>query len=191
MHHILRGVEDRLVVIIGPCSVHDPNAAFDYAKRLKCVRQRLKSELEIIMRVYFEKPRTTVGWKGLINDPHMDDSCDMESGLRIARRLLIDINRLALWRKIAFAGATTASFHEAPGRNTIPFAAMGATTSGGKTHLPVRGERGFVVALLAVLEHDRGLRFQDLALGRDDPEMAGKHRFCAEAESSTRAQHFR
>ena len=96
MHRILHGMDDRLIVIIGPCSIHDTKAAMDYARRLVEQRERFKNELEIVMRVYFEKPRTTVGWKGLINDPHMDGSFKINDGLRTARELLTNINELGL-----------------------------------------------------------------------------------------------
>jgi 3-deoxy-7-phosphoheptulonate synthase len=89
VHAILHGTDDRLLVIVGPCSVHDPKAAVDYADRLATLREQLSDRLEIIMRVYFEKPRTTVGWKGLINDPDMDDSFHIEKGIRQARELLL------------------------------------------------------------------------------------------------------
>ncbi len=92
IHGILSGDDDRLVVVIGPCSIHDPKAALEYAGRLQGERVRLRNELEIIMRVYFEKPRTTVGWKGLINDPDVDGSFRINHGLRIARELLMRIN---------------------------------------------------------------------------------------------------
>nr|MCU0925417.1 3-deoxy-7-phosphoheptulonate synthase [Hydrogenophaga sp.] len=88
IHDILHGKDDRLLVIIGPCSIHDPAAALDYARRLKPLRDRYADTLEIVMRVYFEKPRTTVGWKGLINDPYLDESYRIDEGLRIARQLL-------------------------------------------------------------------------------------------------------
>jgi len=93
---ILRGKDDRLLVIVGPCSIHDPAAALEYARRLAAERIRLGGALELVMRVYFEKPRTTVGWKGLINDPHLDESCRISEGLRIARQLLIDLGRLGV-----------------------------------------------------------------------------------------------
>ena len=96
LQRILHGADDRLAVVIGPCSIHDPIAAIEYAKRLKEQRDRHSDTLEIIMRVYFEKPRTTVGWKGLINDPHLDGSFDINQGLRRARGLLLDINQLGL-----------------------------------------------------------------------------------------------
>src|SRR5690606_9330735 len=93
---ILSGQDERLLVIAGPCSIHDTKAALDYAARLAELRRALGDRLEIVMRVYFEKPRTTVGWKGLINDPHLDGSDRIEDGLPMARRLLLDINRMGL-----------------------------------------------------------------------------------------------
>ena len=96
IRRILSGADDRLLVVVGPCSIHDPAAALDYAGRLAVERQRASDTLEIVMRVYFEKPRTTVGWKGLINDPYLDESCSISEGLRIARQLLIDIGRLGV-----------------------------------------------------------------------------------------------
>ncbi|MCX7264363.1 MAG: 3-deoxy-7-phosphoheptulonate synthase [Burkholderiales bacterium] len=93
IQRIMASQDDRLLVVIGPCSIHDPAAALDYARRLKPLRERYAGSLEIVMRVYFEKPRTTVGWKGLINDPYLDQSFRIDEGLRIARQLLIEINR--------------------------------------------------------------------------------------------------
>jgi 3-deoxy-7-phosphoheptulonate synthase len=96
LHNIVHGNDDRLAVVIGPCSIHDIDAAMDYARRLSHVRERLHDDLEIVMRVYFSKPRTTVGWKGLINDPDLDGSFRIDDGLRIARKLLLDVNNLGL-----------------------------------------------------------------------------------------------
>ena len=96
LHRILHGQDDRLAVVIGPCSIHDPVAALEYAKRLVAERERHADALEIVMRVYFEKPRTTVGWKGLINDPDLDESYHIDKGLHLARSLLCDINALGL-----------------------------------------------------------------------------------------------
>ncbi len=93
---ILSGQDPRLFVVVGPCSIHDPAAAMEYARKLKALADELAGQMLIIMRVYFEKPRTTVGWKGLVNDPRMDDSFHIEEGLRLARRLLVDINELGL-----------------------------------------------------------------------------------------------
>ena len=96
LSEIIKGDDDRLLVIAGPCSIHDVKAAREYATKLMALRQAHAAELEIVMRVYFEKPRTTVGWKGLINDPYMDDSFNINDGLRIARSLLCDINQLGM-----------------------------------------------------------------------------------------------
>ncbi len=115
LHAILHGSDDRLAVVIGPCSIHDPAAAIDYAKRLLPVRERLKGELEIIMRVYFEKPHTTVGWKGLINDPDLDGSFHIDKGLRLARNLLLQINDLNLTAAPEVLGVQTL----APSQMTI------------------------------------------------------------------------
>jgi 3-deoxy-7-phosphoheptulonate synthase len=92
--HIMSGQDERLLVVIGPCSIHDPDAALEYAHKLHAQRERFADTLEIVMRVYFEKPRTTVGWKGLINDPGLDESFRIDDGLRMARQLLADINKL-------------------------------------------------------------------------------------------------
>ncbi|HID81506.1 MAG TPA: 3-deoxy-7-phosphoheptulonate synthase [Chromatiales bacterium] len=96
IHNILHGKDDRLLVIVGPCSIHDTEAALDYANRLLAVRERLQDNLQIVMRVYFEKPRTTVGWKGLINDPDLDGSFHINKGLRKARKLLLDLAELGI-----------------------------------------------------------------------------------------------
>jgi 3-deoxy-7-phosphoheptulonate synthase len=130
VHRILGGADDRLVVVIGPCSVHDTNAAIDYAQRLKPVRQRLESELEIIMRVYFEKPRTTVGWKGLINDPGLDASFDIDRGLRIARGLLRDIGDLGVPAGCEFLDTTTPQYIA----DLVAWGAIGARTTESQVH---------------------------------------------------------
>ena len=96
VRQILHGKSDRLLVVIGPCSIHDPAAALEYSKKLFEERKRHARDLEILMRVYFEKPRTTVGWKGLINDPYLNGSFRINEGLRIARQLLLEINRLGV-----------------------------------------------------------------------------------------------
>jgi 3-deoxy-7-phosphoheptulonate synthase len=96
LHRIIHGEDDRLAVVIGPCSIHDIEAAREYAERLAAVRHRLRDDLEIVMRVYFAKPRTTVGWKGLINDPYLDGSFRIDDGLRLSRKLLVDINAMGL-----------------------------------------------------------------------------------------------
>lgn len=96
IHNILNGKDDRLLVVVGPCSIHDPHAAKDYGKLLKTAKDELKDDLQIVMRVYFEKPRTTVGWKGLINDPDIDSSFNINKGLRLARQLLLDLNNMGM-----------------------------------------------------------------------------------------------
>ena len=107
IHAILGGADDRLVVIVGPCSIHDPIAAVDYATRLATLRERLADRLEIVMRVYFEKPRTIVGWKGLINDPGLDGSFNINKGLRLARNVLSAVNNLGLPAGTEFLDMTT------------------------------------------------------------------------------------
>jgi len=130
LHAILHGSDDRLAVVIGPCSIHDPAAAIDYAKRLLPVRERLKGELEIIMRVYFEKPRTTVGWKGLINDPDLDGSFHIDKGLRLARGLLLQINDLGLPAGSEFLDMTTPQYFA----DLVGWGAIGARTTESQVH---------------------------------------------------------
>ncbi|EJC73471.1 3-deoxy-7-phosphoheptulonate synthase [Rhizobium hidalgonense] len=130
IHKILQGEDDRLVVVIGPCSIHDPIAAREYAERLKQQRQRLSDDLEIVMRVYFEKPRTTVGWKGLMNDPHLDGSYRIEEGLRIARRLLLDINAMGLPAGVEFLDTITPQYIA----DLVSWGAIGARTTESQIH---------------------------------------------------------
>ncbi|HLW70445.1 MAG TPA: 3-deoxy-7-phosphoheptulonate synthase [Candidatus Binataceae bacterium] len=127
---MLRGADRRLLCIVGPCSIHDPEAAIDYARRLADLKRRLERQLFILMRVYFEKPRTTVGWKGLINDPHMDDSCDVQAGLRIARRLLLEITRLGLAAATEMLDPITPQYTA----DLIAWSAIGARTTESQTH---------------------------------------------------------
>jgi 3-deoxy-7-phosphoheptulonate synthase len=127
---ILQGRDDRLVVVVGPCSIHDPVAALDYARRLVGLRQRLGDRLEVIMRVYFEKPRTTVGWKGLINDPRLDGSFDIDEGLRTARGLLLDIANLGLPAACEFLDMTTPQYIA----DLVSWAAIGARTTESQIH---------------------------------------------------------
>ncbi|MDK3019674.1 3-deoxy-7-phosphoheptulonate synthase [Pseudodonghicola flavimaris] len=122
--------DDRLLVMIGPCSIHDPAAARDYATRLAGLRRQLSDRLEIVMRVYFEKPRTTVGWKGLINDPHLDGSCRIDDGLRIARELLLDINRMGLPAGTEFLDPITPQYFS----DLITWGAIGARTTESQIH---------------------------------------------------------
>ncbi|WP_026607616.1 3-deoxy-7-phosphoheptulonate synthase [Methylocapsa acidiphila] len=130
LRRILRGEDDRLAVVIGPCSIHDPVAARDYAARLAEARKRLAGELEIFMRVYFEKPRTTVGWKGLINDPHLDGSFAIDQGLRIARGLLLDVNDLGLPAGCEFLDMITPQYIA----DLVSWGAIGARTTESQVH---------------------------------------------------------
>src|SRR6202165_5643392 len=130
VHAILNGTDDRLLVVVGPCSVHDPVAAVDYAARLAALRERLADRLEIVMRVYFEKPRTTVGWKGLINDPDLDGSFDINKGLRLARNVLSAINNLGLPAGTEFLDLTTPQYIA----DLVAWAAIGARTTESQIH---------------------------------------------------------
>jgi 3-deoxy-7-phosphoheptulonate synthase len=130
MHRILHGMEDRLIVIIGPCSIHDPKAAIDYARRLVEQRHRFAGELEVVMRVYFEKPRTTVGWKGLINDPYMDNSFKINEGLHMARELLFQINRMGLPAGTEYLDMISPQYIA----DLVSWAAIGARTTESQTH---------------------------------------------------------
>ena len=127
---ILDGKDDRLLVVIGPCSIHDPAAALDYARKLKVEREKYANTLEIVMRVYFEKPRTTVGWKGLINDPYLDESYRIHEGLRIARQLLVDINRLGVPAGVEFLDVISPQYIG----DLIAWGAIGARTTESQVH---------------------------------------------------------
>ncbi len=130
IHRILQQEDDRLLVIIGPCSVHDPQAALDYANRLRPIREKLSRDLEIVMRVYFEKPRTTVGWKGLINDPTLDDRFEINNGLRLARKLLLDINNLGLPAGTEYLDLISPQYIA----DLISWGAIGARTTESQAH---------------------------------------------------------
>ncbi|MDO8442542.1 MAG: 3-deoxy-7-phosphoheptulonate synthase [Polaromonas sp.] len=130
IHNIIAGKDDRLLVVIGPCSIHDPAAALEYARRLAEQRKKYAGTLEIVMRVYFEKPRTTVGWKGLINDPYLDGSFCIDEGLRIARQLLIEINRLGLPAGSEFLDVISPQYIG----DLISWGAIGARTTESQVH---------------------------------------------------------
>ena len=130
VHNILHGADDRLVVVVGPCSIHDPAAAIDYARRLVALREELADRLEIVMRVYFEKPRTTVGWKGLINDPDLDGSFRIDTGLRTARNLLLDIANLGLPAGCEFLDMATPQYFA----DLVSWGAIGARTTESQVH---------------------------------------------------------
>lgn len=130
LHRILHGRDDRLAVVIGPCSIHDPGAAMDYARRLRPLRDAYGDALEIVMRVYFEKPRTTVGWKGLINDPDLDGSFNINKGLRIARGLLRDINAMGLPAGVEFLDVISPQYIA----DLVAWGAIGARTTESQVH---------------------------------------------------------
>ncbi len=128
--NILQQKDPRLLVIVGPCSIHDVQGALEYARRLDKLRQEFASQMEIVMRVYFEKPRTTIGWKGLINDPHLDGSQDVETGLRMARKLLLDIVGMGLPAATEFLDPIVPQYTA----DLITWAAIGARTTESQTH---------------------------------------------------------
>ena len=130
LHRILHAQDDRVMVVIGPCSIHDTKAAMEYAHKLVKARERFSCELEIVMRVYFEKPRTTVGWKGLINDPYMDNSFRINDGLRIARELLLNINELGLPAGTEYLDVISPQYIA----DLISWGAIGARTTESQVH---------------------------------------------------------
>lgn len=129
-HKILSGEDDRLLVVVGPCSIHDPVAALEYAEKLKAIKTELKDELLIIMRVYFEKPRTTVGWKGLINDPDLISTFNINKGLRIARKVLLDINNIGVPAATEYLDLITPQYVS----DLIAWGAIGARTTESQVH---------------------------------------------------------
>ena len=130
IHRILHGADDRLLVIMGPCSIHDVKAAKEYAGRLKDAKEKLAEDLLVVMRVYFEKPRTTVGWKGLINDPKLDGSFSINEGIRIARELLLDINELGVPAGCEFLDMITPQYIA----DLVSWGAIGARTTESQIH---------------------------------------------------------
>lgn len=130
IHRVLHGADDRLVVVMGPCSIHDYEQAMAYAQRLAAEAKRYQDDLVVVMRVYFEKPRTTVGWKGLINDPRLDSTFRINEGLRLARRLLLDINELDLPCATEFLDTITPQYTA----DLIAWGAIGARTTESQVH---------------------------------------------------------
>lgn len=128
--NIIKGIDDRLVVVVGPCSIHDPEAALDYARRLKPLHDQYKDDLLIIMRIYFEKPRTTVGWKGLINDPNLDGSFDINKGLKQSRKLLLDLANMGLPAGSEFLDTIVPQYIS----DLISWGAIGARTTESQIH---------------------------------------------------------
>ena len=127
---VLHGQDDRLLVVVGPCSIHDPQAALDYARRLRAAAEPLREDLLVVMRVYFEKPRSTVGWKGLINDPHLDGSFAINEGLRLARKLLVDLAAMGIPAGTEFLDPITPQFLA----DLVSWGAIGARTSESQVH---------------------------------------------------------
>jgi 3-deoxy-7-phosphoheptulonate synthase len=130
IHDILSEKDNRLVVIAGPCSIHDPNSAIEYATRLKRLKDELVDSLHIVMRVYFEKPRTTVGWKGLINDPDLDESFQINKGLRLARQLLLDLNNMGMPAGVEYLDIITPQYVA----DLVSWGAIGARTTESQAH---------------------------------------------------------
>ncbi len=130
IHNMLSDKDDRLLVIIGPCSIHDPKGALEYANRLLPLKEKYKEQLEIVMRVYFEKPRTTVGWKGLLNDPFLDDTYSMNQGLRIGRKLLLDLTSMGMPTAVEFLDMISPQYLA----DLISWGAIGARTTESQVH---------------------------------------------------------
>ena len=130
IHEILHGEDDRLLVVIGPCSIHNPDAAMEYAQHIQQMRAELSNDLLIVMRVYFEKPRTTVGWKGLINDPNLDGSFEINKGIRLARKLLLDINEMGVPAGTEFLDPITPQYVA----DLVSWGAIGARTTESQCH---------------------------------------------------------
>ena len=127
---IVNGQDNRIITIVGPCSIHDPKAALEYAKYLVEMKKNFQDELFVIMRVYFEKPRTTIGWKGLINDPKLDDTFKINEGLEIARKLLIDINSMGIPVACEFLDVFTPQYYS----DLVTWGAIGARTTESQLH---------------------------------------------------------
>ena len=133
IHNILKGGDDRILVVSGPCSIHDTEAALEYAGKLKPLKDRYVDDLLIVMRVYFEKPRTTVGWKGLINDPDLNDTFDINKGLRTARKLLLDLNNMGIPAGTEYLDIITPQYVA----DLISWGAIGARTTESQVHREV------------------------------------------------------
>jgi 3-deoxy-7-phosphoheptulonate synthase len=172
---ILRGEDPRLLVIVGPCSIHDPVSALDYAKRLAALSQEVEDKLFLVMRVYFEKPRTTVGWKGLINDPHLNESGDMEHGIKVARQLLLDVAALGLPAATEVLDPIMPQYIA----DLISWSAIGARTTESQTHremasglsMPVGFKNGTDGSIQTAIDAMRSSRSPHSFLGIDQDGM--------------------
>ena len=168
---ILEQRDGRMLVVVGPCSIHDADAALDYGKRLKKLREELGDQIEIVMRVYFEKPRTTIGWKGLINDPHLDGTYDIETGLKKARRLLLELTSMGLPAATEFLDPIIPQYTA----DLITWAAVGARTTESQTHremasglsMPVGFKNGTDGSLQIALDAMQSARTPHSFLGID------------------------
>lgn len=174
---ILNGQDDRLLVVVGPCSIHDTVAALEYARRLRSLAAELADELVIVMRVYFEKPRTTVGWKGLINDPHLDGSFAVNEGLRAARRLLLDVIGLGLPAGCEFLDPISPQFFT----DLVTWSAIGARTTESQVHrnlasglsMPVGFKNGTGGGLQMAIDAVRAAAYPHSFLGVTEQGLAG------------------
>jgi 3-deoxy-7-phosphoheptulonate synthase len=168
---ILTGKDPRFLVVVGPCSIHDPDSALEYVQRLQRLQQATAKELFILMRVYFEKPRTTIGWKGLINDPHLDGSCDVEAGLKLARKLLLQITELGLPTATEFLDPIVPQYTA----DFVSWAAIGARTTESQTHremssglsMPIGFKNGTDGSLQTALDAMHSARHPHSFLGMD------------------------
>jgi 3-deoxy-7-phosphoheptulonate synthase len=171
VQQILAQRDPRLLVVIGPCSIHDPKGAMEYAYRLAALSRELSDRMFVVMRVYFEKPRTTIGWKGLINDPHMNGSCEIEDGVRIARKLLLEISELGLPAATEFLDPIVPQYLD----DLITWAAIGARTTESQTHremasglsMPVGFKNGTDGSLQIAIDAMSSARTQHSFLGID------------------------
>ena len=168
---ILRQEDPRLLVVVGPCSIHEVKGALEYANRLNAIRQQVADRMEIVMRVYFEKPRTTTGWKGLINDPHLDDTQNVEDGLRLSRKLLLEITGMGLPAATEFLDPIVPQYIA----DLISWAAIGARTTESQTHremasglsMPVGFKNGTDGSLQVAVDAMTAARSQHSFLGID------------------------
>jgi 3-deoxy-7-phosphoheptulonate synthase len=172
IERILARQDPRLLVVVGPCSIHDPASALDYARRLLALSRQVDDQLFLVMRVYFEKPRTTIGWKGLINDPHLDGSCDIEAGLARARRILLDIAELGLPAATEFLDPVVPRYL----CDLVSWVAIGARTTESQTHremasglsMPVGFKNGTDGSLQTAVDALRSAQHSHHFLGIDE-----------------------
>jgi 3-deoxy-7-phosphoheptulonate synthase len=172
LRRILAGEDPRMLAILGPCSIHDPQGALDYARRLKALAERVQDRILVVMRVYFEKPRTTVGWKGYIYDPYLDDSCDISMGLREARKLLLAINGLGLPAATEFLDPVVPQYIA----DLVSWAAIGARTTESQTHrqmasglsMPVGFKNATDGSVQVAIDAMQSARFPHSFLGLDE-----------------------